>query len=78
MAESVVTVDRITKRFAGHTAVRDLSLSIPAGGIFGLLGPNGAGKSTTIRMILNILVPDTGSVRLFGNHAAARDLSARV
>ena len=45
MAEAVVTVDRITKRFAGHTAVRDLSLSIPAGGIFGLLGPNGAGRA---------------------------------
>ncbi|HSE68839.1 MAG TPA: ATP-binding cassette domain-containing protein [Gemmatimonadales bacterium] len=78
MAEAVVEVDRITKRFAGHTAVHDLSLSIPAAGIFGLLGPNGAGKSTTIRMILNILVPDTGSVRLFGNQVAARDLSARV
>ncbi len=78
MADAVVTVDRITKRFAGHTAVHDLSLSIPAGGIFGLFGPNGAGKSTTIRMILNILVPDTGSIRLFGNSAAARDLSARV
>jgi ABC-2 type transport system ATP-binding protein len=78
MADAVVTVDRITKRFAGHTAVHDLSLSIPAGGIFGLLGPNGAGKSTTIRMILNILVPDTGSIRLFGNSAAARDVSARV
>jgi ABC-2 type transport system ATP-binding protein len=78
MSTPVVLVDRVTKRFAGHTAVRDLSMSVPGGGIFGLLGPNGAGKSTTIRMILNILVPDEGTIRLFGESAGARQLSARV
>lgn len=78
MSTPVVALERVTKRFAGHTAVRDLSLAVPSGGIFGLLGPNGAGKSTTIRMILNIIIPDEGAIRLFGEGARARDLSPRV
>ncbi|MGH7538193.1 MAG: ATP-binding cassette domain-containing protein, partial [Gemmatimonadales bacterium] len=65
MTTSILDVDRVTKRFAGHTAVDALSLSVPPGVIYGLLGPNGAGKSTTIRMIMNIYVPDSGAVRLF-------------
>jgi len=73
-----VIVDRVTKRFAGHTAVDALSLTVPSGVIYGLLGPNGAGKSTTIRMILNIYVPDSGSVRLFGEQGSGRDHSARI
>ncbi len=73
-----VVVDRVTKRFAGHTAVDTLSLTVPSGIIYGLLGPNGAGKSTTIRMILNIYVPDSGSVRLFGEQGSGRDHSARI
>jgi len=78
MSEPVVVVDRVTKRFAGHTAVDSLSLSVPSGTIYGLLGPNGAGKSTTIRMILNIYVPDSGTVRLFGEQGSGRDHSARI
>jgi ABC-2 type transport system ATP-binding protein len=71
-------LDHITKRFAGHTAVDDLSLTVPAGVIYGLLGPNGAGKTTTIRMMLDILLPDAGRVRLFGGSGTARDHSARI
>ncbi len=78
MPEIVVSVDRITKRFAGHTAVDSLSLSVPGGGVFGLLGPNGAGKSTTIRMIMHILEPDEGRVTLFGGPGTGRELSARI
>jgi ABC-2 type transport system ATP-binding protein len=78
MADVVVAVDRVTKQFAGHTAVRELSLAVPRGGIFGLLGPNGAGKSTTIRMIMNIIVPDQGNITLFGTRAGGRDLSDRI
>jgi ABC-2 type transport system ATP-binding protein len=74
----VVVVNRITKRFAGHTAVDSLSLSVPAGGVFGLLGPNGAGKSTTIRMIMHIIEPDEGTVTLFGGPGTGRELSARI
>ncbi len=78
MSQSIVAVDRITKRFAGHTAVDALSLTVPPGVIYGLLGPNGAGKSTTIRMILNIYAPDSGTVRLFGEEGTGRDHSGRI
>jgi len=78
MAQPIVAVDHITKRFSGHTAVDALSLSVPPGVIYGLLGPNGAGKSTSIRMILNIYAPDSGTVRLFGETGTGRDHSARI
>src|SRR3989441_978300 len=77
MSEPVV-VDRVTKRFAGHTAVNALSLSVPSGIIYGLLGPNGAGKTTTLRMIMDIYAPDDGSVRLFGQVGGGRTHSARI
>ena len=67
MNGSVVKVEEVTKRFAGHTAVERLSLEVPGGGIFGLLGPNGAGKSTTIRMIMNIITPDQGRISVLGS-----------
>jgi ABC-2 type transport system ATP-binding protein len=60
---SVVEIEQITKRFAGHLAVSDLSLTVPRGAVYGLLGPNGAGKTTTIRMLMNIIIPDEGTVR---------------
>ena len=56
----------VTKRFGAHAAVSDLDLEIPPGTVYGLLGPNGSGKTTTLRMILGILLPDEGSVALFG------------
>lgn len=74
---NVIEVDRISKRFAGHVAVDELSLAVPEGGIFGLLGPNGAGKSTTIRMILDIIVPDSGSISIFGS-GGAQAVSSRI
>ncbi len=78
MPEPVIRVEGVTKRFAGHTAVRSLSIEVPKGGIFGLLGPNGAGKTTTIRMMMNIIVPDEGRVTLFGQQASGRALSQRI
>ena len=73
-----LVLDHVTKRFAGHTAVDDLSLAVPAGVIYGLLGPNGAGKTTTIRMMLDIMLPDAGRVQLFGGTGTAREHSARI
>ena len=78
MNSPVVVLDRVTKRFAGHTAVDGLSLAVPSGVIFGLLGPNGAGKTTSIRMIMDIIEPDEGEVRLFGERGAGRDQSGRI
>src|SRR5947207_12405155 len=73
-----VVVDRVTKRFAGHTAVDALSLTVPPGTIYGLLGPNGAGKTTTLRMIMDIYEPDSGTVRLFDQVGGGRTNSARI
>ncbi len=67
MTEVAVEIAGITKAFEGHVAVRDLSLSVPVGSVYGLLGPNGAGKTTTIRMLLDILIPDSGRIALFGH-----------
>ncbi len=78
MTSSILVVDRVTKRFSGHTAVDALSITVPPGVIFGLLGPNGAGKTTTIRMIMNIIIPDEGRVRLFDRAGSARELSHRI
>src|SRR5919198_525505 len=61
-----VKLDRVSKSFGEFTAVKDLSLTVRAGRVFGLLGPNGAGKTTTIRMIVNITAPDSGTISLFG------------
>ncbi|HVS80419.1 MAG TPA: ATP-binding cassette domain-containing protein [Pyrinomonadaceae bacterium] len=59
-------LDHVTKSFGEFTAVSDLSLQVRPGRVFGLIGPNGAGKTTTIRMIVNITVPDSGTIELFG------------
>ena len=77
MPEPILRLEHVTKRFSGHTAVQDLSMEVPAGGMFGLLGPNGAGKTTTIRMITSILTPDEGRISLFGQ-PAGRSLADRI
>lgn len=78
MTAPAVLLEGVTKRFAGHVAVRNLSLTVPTGGIFGLLGPNGAGKSTTIRMIMEIYLADEGRIELLGTPHGARSLSDRL
>jgi ABC-2 type transport system ATP-binding protein len=62
----------VTKRYADHLAVDDLSLTVPTGTIYGVLGPNGAGKSTTIRATMNIVARDCGEVRVLGHDPAQR------
>src|SRR5215207_1724293 len=70
MANSI-SVSGVSKSYGEFVAVDDLSLEVREGSIFGLLGPNGAGKSTTIRMIVNITMPDAGEIRLFGQPMTA-------
>ncbi len=62
---NVVEIENITKTFGALKAVDDLSLNVPQGSIYGFIGPNGAGKTTTIRMIMNIIYPDSGKIRIF-------------
>lgn len=66
MPELAIEVRDIVKRYDHHVAVKTLSLSVPKGAVYGLLGPNGAGKTTTIRMLLNIIAPDSGTVKILG------------
>ena len=70
----LLTVEHVTKRYAEHTALDDVSLSIPKGSVYGLLGPNGAGKTTLIRIINRITAPDTGRVLLGGREIAPEDV----
>jgi ABC-2 type transport system ATP-binding protein len=63
---SIVAFDGLTKSYGQTPALRGVSFDVPAGEIFGLLGPNGAGKSTLIRILMDIIRPDHGHIRLFG------------
>ncbi|MCU9614527.1 ABC transporter ATP-binding protein [Caldibacillus lycopersici] len=65
--EYIVETRKLTKRFGKEFAVSDLAMKIPKGEIYGFLGPNGAGKTTTIRMLLGLMQPTAGSVRIFGS-----------
>ncbi|NWH09113.1 MAG: ATP-binding cassette domain-containing protein [Alphaproteobacteria bacterium] len=62
----VLDLSCVTKTYGDFTAVRDLSFSVNAGGITGFLGPNGAGKTTTLRMILGMIAPSSGEIRVLG------------
>ena len=74
---SAVTLNKVIKSFDTVRAVDNLSLEIPQGEIFGLIGPNGAGKTTTIRMLLGILMPDSGTIETLGK-ANCREVADQV
>ena len=78
MADPAIRIAGVTKRFESTVAVRDLSLNVPRGSVYGLLGPNGAGKTTTIRMILDIIAPDTGTIEIMGQPHLAAGVRDRV
>jgi ABC-2 type transport system ATP-binding protein len=76
---AALSIEGLQKRYEEHIAVKDLSLAVPQGSIYGILGPNGAGKSTTLRVALNILARDAGTVALLGRDPALdRRVLARV
>jgi len=64
--EVQVEISHINKSFGGNMVVNDVSFTIEAGEVFGLVGPNGAGKTTSIRMLMDVIKPDSGEIRLFG------------
>lgn len=70
----LIRIENVTKRFAKHMALDDVSLSIPEGSIYGLLGPNGAGKTTLLRIINRIIAPDCGRVMFGGKEISADDV----
>jgi ABC-2 type transport system ATP-binding protein len=63
---NIIELEKVTKSFGSHIAVDELSLQVPKESIYGFIGPNGSGKTTTIRMIMNILYPDSGYIRISG------------
>lgn len=63
--KSVIQIDALTKTYGTSRGVTEISLSVPEGAIFGFLGPNGAGKSTTINMLLGLIHPTSGAIRIF-------------
>ena len=72
---NAVEIDHVTKTFGQHVAVDDLSLVVPRSTVYGFIGPNGSGKTTTLRMIMRILHPDGGDIRVLGENVlgAAND-----
>jgi ABC-2 type transport system ATP-binding protein len=78
MTDLAIDIRHVAKRYAEHVAVRDLSLEVPRGSVYGLLGPNGAGKTTTIRMILDIIIPDSGTITLFGEPHRTSGITDRI
>jgi ABC-2 type transport system ATP-binding protein len=78
MTQNAIEARHVNKQYSGHVAVRDLSLSVPTGAVYGLLGPNGAGKTTTIRMVLNIIEPDSGTIDVLGVPATSSAISDRI
>jgi ABC-2 type transport system ATP-binding protein len=65
-----IFLNSIHKSFGNIQAVNNLNVTVPKGSIYGFLGPNGAGKTTTLRMIMNIIRPDSGRIEIFGNSLA--------
>ena len=72
MTEYILKVNNVTKKYANHTALENVSISVPKGSIYGLLGPNGAGKTTLMRIINQITAPDSGSV-FFNNSKLCKE-----
>lgn len=68
--QPAVELQNIVKRYGDTAAVDHVSLNVPAGSIYGFLGPNGAGKTSTIRMMMRILLPDEGTIRILGEDLA--------
>lgn len=77
-AVAALRIEGLTKSFRpGHRALDGLSLTIPAGAVFGLVGLNGAGKTTTIRIVAGLEPPDAGTVHLFGTPSVGLDAALR-
>ncbi|MBW3621132.1 MAG: ATP-binding cassette domain-containing protein, partial [Actinobacteria bacterium] len=76
-AAAAVRVRDLVKRYGSLHAVDHLDLDVPAGGVFGLIGPNGAGKTTTMLAVVTLLVPDSGTVEVFGHDPVTEQRDVR-
>ena len=78
MAEDAVAIAGVSKSFGSLKALDDISLQVKTGEVYGLLGPNGSGKTTLIRMIVGLILPDSGSVKVLGTRMPNVAVLARV
>ena len=74
----ILEITHLAKRYPNVQAVRDLSIAVPKGSIYGLLGPNGSGKTSTLGMVLGVINPTGGSYRWFGSDAPVSDSRKRI
>jgi ABC-2 type transport system ATP-binding protein len=77
LSAAAIEIEGVTKTFGSLTAVDRLDLTIPRGALYGFIGPNGAGKTTAIRMIMSILLPDSGELNVLG-HSSALEAKDRI
>jgi ABC-2 type transport system ATP-binding protein len=75
---NAIELERVSKRYGSRRGIDDVSLSVPAGTVFGFIGPNGAGKSTTIRVLLGLLRADAGRAQILGRDAFTDGPTARL
>lgn len=75
MATMVIETKSLTRRFGKHLSVKNIDLQVPKGEIYGFLGPNGAGKTTTIRMLLGLIRPTSGEIRIFDESLDGHEMS---
>jgi len=78
MPETLIETHNLVKRYGDKTAVNNVSFDVHAGEIFGFLGPNGAGKTTTIKMIIGLLQPTSGSIKVVGCDVQGQPLQAKA
>ncbi len=77
MADALIAIERLTKRFGAFTAVDDVSFTVGRGEVLGFLGPNGAGKSTTMRMLAGFMPPTSGTARICGHDVVDQPVAAK-
>ena len=78
MTDLAIETSHLRKEYGSDVAVKDLTLQVPRGEVFGFLGPNGAGKSTTIKMLLDLVRPSGGVIKIFGGSPADPQVRARI
>ena len=67
---NVLTIQGLSKAFGGQKIIDNLNMTVPEGSVFGFIGQNGAGKTTTMKMLVNLVRPTAGTIRLFGENKA--------
>jgi len=76
--KNILQADHLQKTFEKNVAVKDISFTVSPGEVLGIVGPNGAGKTTTLKMILGLLIPDKGHIKIFGKSAQMQEVKTKI